>query len=1080
MKHDVSILPTKRIFPTFWQSGGAVLVILASLIFSATVRAQNQVILFNLTNSWKYNQTTSYDGSNWTARTFDDSVLLSGQAVLGVETNSFVMPLIRTPLTLGRMTYYFRTHFNFTNSVTGVSLTFSNIVDDGAVFYLNGKEIYRLFMTSDTAPVFYATAAQNHEASAYDVFTVSGPIIETNLLQGDNVLAVEVHQTTAGSSDIVWGCALSANFSELTPAPLHMPLNPPVYGYTTVNAFPSLANGAFGQPLCLSTPPGETNRLFVLDKIGHMYVVTNLANPNLTTFLDLSTRPLYTSSESGLLGVAFHPGYATNRYFFLFYSVQTNSPLGSGLHQRLSRFQTSPSNPNQGMLNSEVVLISQLDPAGNHNGGDLHFGADGLLYISLGDGGVQYDGSQNSQTITQNFFSAIMRLDVDLPPRPSSIMPNPHPANTNFGTINYRIPFDNPFIGATNFDGRLINSNRVRTEFYAVGFRNPWRMSFDRATGYLYCGDVGQDTWEEVDIITKGGNYGWAYLEGLHAGYRATNTVVGPLIPPIQEYHHGSLTNQGNSVTGGIVYRGRRLSQLIGWYVFADYVSGNIWILNYDGTNTIPFRRIANRAGVAGFGNDPSNDDVLMANHGDGNIYRLIYDTGSSTGAAIPPTLAETGAFTNLNSLTNQMQALNASQGLIPYDINVPFWSDNARKTRWFLGATNLKVGFAPEGNWTLPSGMAWVKHFDLEMTNGLPESSRRLETRVLVRNSNGVYGVTYRWGNSLTNATLVPEEGQDEPFTIYDGGNTRTQIWHYPARTECQTCHTPVAGLALGFNTVQMNRDFNYITHGANQIAEMSAQGRFTTTVSNIHSLRALAAATNDAVSLEWRVRSYLAANCAQCHQPGGVGLGSWTANISTLTANAGLISGPLNNNYGDANNRVIVPGSLSNSMLLTRISTRGSGQMPLLATSVLDNKAIQLLSAWITNDLPSYQTFAQWQVANFGSSNAPNAAPNFDADGDSSPNFSEYIARTDPQSSNSVWSISMSNNGGQVQLQFTQPTGRCFAIEESRDLFPPSWQFKNVPENRPFYPAEARPVIVNDSATSTQKFYRVKLTTP
>jgi len=183
-----------------------------------------------------------------------------------------------------------------------------------------------------------------------------------------------------------------------------------------------------------------------------------------------------------------------------------------------------------------------------------------------------------------------------------------------------------------------------------------------------------------------------------------------------------------------------------------------------------------------------------MANVSDGNIYRLIYDISSAKSVAIPPTLAATGAFTNLNTLTNRTQALTASTGLVPYDINVPFWSDNARKGRWFLSATNQKIGFAAEGNWTLPPGMAWVKHFDLEMTNGVPSSARRIETRLLIRNAGGVHGVTYRCAGATTNATVVGDLGLEEPFTINDGGVLRTQVWRYPSRAECQVCHTRAA----------------------------------------------------------------------------------------------------------------------------------------------------------------------------------------------------------------------------------------------------------------------------------------------
>lgn len=613
------------------------------------------------------------------------------------------------------------------------------------------------------------------------------------------------------------------------PASLQMPSSPPSYGYSLTNAFGSLT---FANPVVITSPPGETNRLFIVEQGGRIAVITNLAAPTRTVFLDISSRILggTPTDERGLLGLAFHPGYATNGYFFVFYSLSATTPgVGTGLHERVSRFQVSTTNVNVAATN-ELILISQYDQANNHNGGCLQFGPDGYLYISVGDEGNQNGTLGNTQLINRDFFSAILRLDVDTPFRSASVAANPHPSNTNnpAGIINYRIPADNPFIGATSFNGTNVSPGSVRTEFYAVGFRNPWRFSFDPLTGDLYCADVGQDTWEEIDLVTKGGNYGWNYREGLHARPGSPNPpAIFSAIDPIHEYHHvSSMINAnltGNSVSGGVVYRGTRISALVGSYIFADYVSGNVWALTANGTNFVDSTRLTGDASISAFGIDPRNGDVLTADQSEDTIKRLVLDTNIMASGAFPQTLADTGAFTNLMSLTNQTEPLTANDGVQPYDVNVPFWSDGAHKSRWFFMATNgAKIGFNAEGSWSLPAGMAWIKHFDLEMTNRVSSSSRRMETRVLVRNSHGVYGVTYRWGNSLTNATLVADEGFDEPFTINDGGTMRTQVWHYPSRSECVVCHTPIGGFALGFNTTQLNRDFG---SNGNQIAAMNAR---------------------------------------------------------------------------------------------------------------------------------------------------------------------------------------------------------------------------------------------------------------
>ena len=854
---------------------------------------------------------------------------------------------------------------------------------------------------------------------------------------------------------------------------LQMPPAPPVFGYTITNAFGTLA---FTDPVVITIPPGETNRLFVAEQDGRIIVITNLASPNRTVFLDIVARVSggVPTDERGLLGLAFHPGYATNGWFYVFYTGNDTTPVLGGtnsLHDILSRFQVSAGNSNQANASSELKLLRQRDEANNHNAGDLHFGPDGYLYVSLGDEGDANDTFNNSQVITKDFFSGILRLDIDK--RPGSIPPNSHPA----ASTNYAVPPDNPFIGATSFNGTNINPASVRTEFWAVGLRNPWRFSFDPVTGTLYCADVGQGQYEEIDIISRAGNYGWAFREGLHNGPKSASTPPNfSHINPIQEYTHGSGTNQGFSVTGGRVYRGTRLSQLYGYYVFADYVSGNVWALRYDGTNATPFQRLTGETGIAAFGIDPRNGDLLMANQGLDLLRRLVY-SATATGTPIPPTLDQTGALADLATLTPQ-------PGVVPYALNVPFWSDNALKTRWFsVPNTNLTIGFDRNANWSFPTGTVWIKHFELELTNGVGTSRQRLETRLLVKNATGVYGVTYRWGNSTTNASLIPEEGLDETFVINEGGGIlRTQVWHYPSRQECNLCHTPAGGYALGFNTAQLNRDFDYGTAITNQILALSRAGYFNTNVTGIHTLPALAPHTNTAASLEYRVRSYLAANCVQCHQPGGAPQSLWDARFHIPTVAAGLIDGSLVDDLGNSSNRVIKPGSITNSVLLTRISTLGVGRMPPLASTVLDTNAIHLLSAWVTNDLPAYQSFADWQTARFGSTNAPNAAPDADPDSDRALNYLEYLTGTDPWLSSSAWSIAAQPSGNDIQIVYPQLANRGFEIQANSDLLSPAaWSPLDVPANAPFFSVSNRSAIVTDTTVATtNKYYRVRVFAP
>ena len=738
-------------------------------------------------------------------------------------------------------------------------------------------------------------------------------------------------------------CALAcqAQVDRVANTSLALPLKPATFGYSLENAFPSLP---VEMPIMVATPPGETNRLFIVERWGRITIATNLAEPSRTVFLDISSRITH-GCEEGLLGLAFHPGFATNGYFFVFYSLNTTTELGTGLHERVARFKVSDSDPNQTDPDSELPLITQYDHACNHNGGNLAFGPDGYLYIGVGDEGGQNDQFLNSQRIDRNFFSGILRIDVDK--LPSNLPPNPHSAL--MGQTNYFVPADNPFVGATQYNNIAFDPTTLRSEFWAVGLRNPWRFSFDPLTGVCYAGDVGGDKREEINVIVKGGNYGWLWIEGTLRGPNPNRQAPPSFasIPPIVEYNHGMATNRGNSVTGGLVYRGNRLAQLAGRYLFADYVSGNVWALTPDGTNTVPFERLlGNAGGIVSFGVDPRNGDPLLINMAGGSIWRLTYATNTQSGDSLPPTLADTGAFSDLPTL-------KPAPGLVAYDVNVPLWSDNAGKGRWFSIPRLEKIASTPEGRWNFPTGSVWVKHFDLQLTNGVAASARRLETRLLVQGSEGFYGMTYRWGDSMTNATLVPEEGMDEAFLIHDGDTVRTQVWHYPSRSECMICHTPVSGYVLGFTPAQLNRDLEYNGHSANQLETLSRAGYFATPITNASTLPALAGLTNTQFSVEKRVRSWLEANCVQCHQPGGTPLSTWDARSSTSTAQAGLVNGPLQNNLGDSQNRVLAVGDPAHSALLFRISQNGPRRMPPLAATLFDTNAVELVRQWIDQGL-------------------------------------------------------------------------------------------------------------------------------
>lgn len=358
---------------------------------------------------------------------------------------------------------------------------------------------------------------------------------------------------------------------------------PPEPGtYQVENAFPNLS---FNQPLYITEVGDDTNRLFVVEQGGTIQVFENDAATSASAiFLDISDR-LISGSEQGLLGLAFHPDYENNGYFYVNYTA------GNPNRTVISRFEVSESNPDQANPNSETVLLGYNQPYSNHNGGHLSFGPDGYLYIASGDGGSGGDPENNAQN-PETLLGNILRIDVD---------------GTENGN-NYGIPSDNPFVG---------NNEGYREEIYAYGLRNPWRFSFDSENGELLAGDVGQNQYEEIDIIENGENYGWNIMEGNHC-YDSNNCDTSGLTLPLWEYDH----NLGQSITGGYVYRGPSLNELTGNYIYGDFVSGRIWALDFsDPDNPSNAELINSSLNISSFGTDADNELYICSF--DGNIYKL-------------------------------------------------------------------------------------------------------------------------------------------------------------------------------------------------------------------------------------------------------------------------------------------------------------------------------------------------------------------------------------------------------------------------------------------------------------------------
>ena len=373
--------------------------------------------------------------------------------------------------------------------------------------------------------------------------------------------------------------------SDPTDEPEDSTSNPVAREYQAVVAFPNLT---FNSPVEFTHAYDGTNKVYVIEQKGVIRVFDNVSTTSqASVFLDIDAR-VDAGGEMGLLGLAFHPNFETNGYFYVNYN--RNSPSRQTV---ISRFKVNAGSQ-VADANSEKILLTFEQPYTNHKGGKLAFGADGFLYIATGDGGSGGDPQNNAQN-RKNLLGKILRIDVNVDEREM-----------------YKIPADNPYVG---------NTEGFREEIYAYGLRNPWRFSIDAATNNIWAGDVGQNAVEEIDVITKGGNYGWKIREAddCYGTQSNCNQATG-LIAPVWSYRQGS---DGRSVTGGIVYRGTKLPDLVGKYVFGDYVSGKIWSLKYDGSKaTDSGDKIGNVSGISAFGED-ANKELYILNYGAGKVYRL-------------------------------------------------------------------------------------------------------------------------------------------------------------------------------------------------------------------------------------------------------------------------------------------------------------------------------------------------------------------------------------------------------------------------------------------------------------------------
>jgi len=661
-----------------------------------------------------------------------------------------------------------------------------------------------------------------------------------------------------------------------------------------VRAFPALT---FAAPVFLAAPPDGTDRIFVVELGGRIRLFQNdPAASSAATFLDIGGK-VVTGGERGLLGFAFHPDYATNGWFYVYYSAP---PIGGGDHRSVvARYQVSAGDPSVADPASEQILLQFAEPFSNHNAGCLAFGPDGKLYVAVGDGGSGDDPQNNAQNLG-NLLGKILRLEPD-------------------GSV----PADNPFVGVAG----------VRGEIWAFGLRNPWRFSFDRTTGTLWAGDVGQNAREEIDIVRRGENYGWRVYEG-----ELSNINPGSLPPtaftlPVIAYAH----SLGFSVTGGNVYRGPSVTSLVGAYVYGDYGSGRVWALVHDGVQVLSNDQIGTVSQVVSFGEDAAGELYLVSL--DGRLFRFEETAGTGQ---VPPVLSATGLFANT-------AALVPAPGLVEYDVNAPLWSDGARKRRWIALPGVSRILYDSDDSWTFPVGTILVKHFELDLAPGVVQ---RLETRVLVRHDAEWRGYTYRWNPAQTDANLI-DEAESATYTVADPaapGGQRDQTWTFPSRADCLTCHTVAAGRVLGVRTRQLNRDFAYPLLVDNQLRSWNHIGMFDRDIGPAAAQPRQPDPADASASVASRARSYLDANCSFCHRPGGptpVAMDLLFPTPIGATETVGVTT--VNPADGAPGTVRIEAGAKESSELWNRLGRLDQYRMPPLASSLVDEAARTLIGDWI-----------------------------------------------------------------------------------------------------------------------------------
>ena len=741
---------------------------------------------------------------------------------------------------------------------------------------------------------------------------------------------------------VLWSCSSSTE-----PEPRHaFPPHAYRFDWELEDRFPELR---IRQPIDAAYLGGAPERWLILERSGVVKRLRATAEGfEQTVLLDFSAEVGPVTEERGAMGLAPHPNYLEppgapgSGDLFVFYTAF----VAGEIRDRLSRFHV-PFDADPSSKPEREILIDQLDESGLHNGGGLRFGPDGFLYIGVGDEGPALDVSQNAQKIDENLFSGILRIDVD---RRGGDASHPPPRQPDEGrTAGYFIPSDNPFVGKS---GAL-------EEFFSIGLRNPFRISFDIETGKLWLGDVGERDFDEINIASSGSNHQWSYREGDQSSHigrlkgKRPDPLLGFEVPPLHSIAQPSV----RAVIGGTVYRGDRYPELRGKYIYGDNATGKVFALSFDEQRVVSDELLVRthnyfQTGIASIVPGPDGDIhvLTLGNDGDmknGKVFRLRKREGTAP-PPIPAKLSQTTLFRDVTQLV-------PASDVITYEIAASAKARGVEVLRWLRLPTDpdskhSRVGFKTHDLWSFPDGTVFANHYGVSLEGG---EFRKIETQVLVRDPFRFgYLLSYRWNEEGTDAVLV-EKSQSSRLSVREpGGETREFDWYFASGEECLTCHRDRYRIVLGMTTAQLNRTVQTPEGAQNQLEVWNQRELFTRSPRpiKVDELPHMVPVGDPNADVEMRVASLFTANCAHCHamnrnEPGKFMVGPPRQPPSSL-----LLGKRAHRSLGGEAKWLLDPGHPEQSAVYIRASSKQPGvQMPPVAQYALAEDELALLASWI-----------------------------------------------------------------------------------------------------------------------------------